>query len=332
MPGEPNPDAARDLDHASRRMMRVTLIGLGVNLVLACAKLLAGIFGHSYALVADAVESFSDILGSAMIWGGLRVAAKPPDDNHPYGHGKAEALAALAVSGLLLVAGIGIATKSIHEIITPHHAPAWWTLLVLVVVVLAKETMFRVASRVARQEQSDAMNTDARHHRADALTSVAAFVGISIALIGGPGWEPADDWAAILASGIILWNAVLLARPPLAELLDERPGDVPEHASAVARTIEGVRDVEQAHARKGGPRYWVDMHVEVDPHLTVYEAHIISGMVKSAIRRAIPEVAGVLIHIEPHQSKSTPNAAVPIRETEPIDEPPRASGTSSDGR
>jgi cation diffusion facilitator family transporter len=316
------PEEPRDLDHATRRMMRITLIGLGVNLTLAFAKLMAGILGHSYALVADAIESFSDILGSALIWGGLRVAAKPPDQNHPYGHGKAEALASLAVSGLLLIAGIGIATKSIHEIITPHHAPAWWTLLVLVVVVASKETMFRVASRVAKEEGSDALKTDAWHHRADALTSLAAFGGISIALVGGPGWEPADDWAAILASGVIVWNAILLARPPLAELLDERPGDVPERATAIARTVEGVRDVEQAHARKGGARYWVDMHVEVDPHLTVHEGHIISGKVKSAIRQAIPEVAGVLIHIEPHEPKAT----------ESSDEPAHAAGTSSDGR
>lgn len=294
-------EAPKDFDHASRRMMRVTLVGLAVNFTLALAKLLAGIFGHSYALVADAVESFSDLLGSFVIWGGLRVAAKPPDDDHPYGHGKAEALAALVVAGLLVVAAVGIASKSIHEIITPHHAPAWWTLIVLVVVVAAKETMFRVTARVARQEKSQAVHTDAWHHRADAITSLAAFVGISIALWGGPGWEPADDWAALLASALILWNAVALARPPLAELLDQRPAAVPEQAARIARDVPGVLDVEQAHARKAGTKFWVDMHVEVDPAMSVAEAHVISGKVKAAIRSAMPEVAGVLIHIEPHR-------------------------------
>lgn len=284
--------------------MRVTLVGLGVNLALACAKLVAGIFGHSYVLVADAVESFSDMLGSVVIWGGLRVSSKPPDDDHPYGHGKAEALAALAVAGLLVAAGIGIASKSVHEIITPHHAPEWWTLVVLVVVVTAKETMFRVALRVAKQERSDAVRTDAWHHRADALTSVAAFVGIGIALWGGPGWEPADDWAALAASGLILWNAVVLARPPLAELLDRRPAEIPEQAARVARTVEGVREVEKSHARKAGTRYWVDMHVEVDPQMSVVDAHVISGKVKAAVRASMPEVAGVLIHIEPHIVKA----------------------------
>lgn len=294
-------DRPSDLDHASRRMMRVTLVGLAVNFTLALVKLLAGIFGHSYALVADAVESFSDLLGSFVIWGGLRMASKPPDEDHPYGHGKAEALAALVVAGLLAVAAVGIASKSIHEIITPHHTPAWWTLVVLVVVVVAKETMFRVAARVARQEKSQAVQADAWHHRADAITSLAAFIGIAVALWGGPGWEPADDWAALFASALILWNAVALARPPLAELLDQRPAAVPEQAAGVARQVPGVLDVEQAHARKAGTRYWVDMHVEVDPNLSVAEAHVISGKVKAAVRSAMPEVAGVLIHIEPHR-------------------------------
>lgn len=290
-----------DLDHSNRRTIRVTVVGLCVNLSLGMAKLIGGIFGHSYALVADAVESFSDILGSVVIWGGLKVSAKPPDDNHPYGHGKAEALAALAVAGLLVVAGVGIASKSIHEIITPHHTPAWWTLLVLGVVVIAKETMFRVAARVAREAGSDAVHTDAWHHRADAITSIAAFLGISIALWGGPGWEQADDWAAVLASGLIVWNAIALARAPLSELLDERPAEIPEKATAIARTVEGVRDVEQANARKAGTRFWVDMHVEVDPAMSVCDAHVISGKVKAAIRKAMPEVVNVLIHIEPHE-------------------------------
>lgn len=281
-------------------MMRVTLVGLGVNVLLATIKLIAGIFGHSYALVADAVESFSDILGSFVIWGGLKMSSKPPDEDHPYGHGKAEALAALAVAGLLAVAAIGIASKSIHEIITPHHAPAAWTLIVLVVVVVAKEVMFRVARRVAREEKSDAVQTDAWHHRADAITSLAAFIGIGISVWKGPGWEPADDWAALLAAALILWNAASLARQPLAELLDQKPEAIPERAAAIARTVDGVRDVEQSHARKAGPRFWVDMHVEVDPEMSVADAHVISGKVKAAIKAQMPEVAGVLIHIEPH--------------------------------
>lgn len=305
----------KNFEESSRRTVRVTIIGLLVNIILATAKLLGGIFGHSYALVADAVESFSDMLGSVVIWGGLKFSSKPPDDNHPYGHGKAEALAALVVAGLLMVAGIGIASKSIHEIVTPHHAPAWWTLLVLGVVVVAKETMFRIAARVAKQEGSDAVNTDAWHHRADAITSGAAFIGISVALWGGPGYEAADDWAAVLASGIILLNAVSLAKAPLAELLDQRPAEVPERATAIARSVPGVLGIEQAHARKAGTRYWVDMHVEVEPTMSVFDAHVISGKVKGAIKAAMPEVAGVLIHIEPFEDGHRDPAGPPSGET-----------------
>lgn len=309
-----------DLDHSSRRALRVTLIGLAVNISLATAKLLAGILGHSYALIADAAESFSDLLGSFVIWSGLKFGAKPPDDDHPYGHGKAEAVAALVVAGLLVVAALGIAAESVHEIITPHHTPEWWTLIVLVAVVLVKETMFRVAGRVAREEGSTAVETDAWHHRADAITSVAAFIGISVALWGGrhgeKGWEQADDWAAIFASLVILWNGISLARPPLAELLDQKPGEIPERSEAIARTVEGVCDVEKTHARKGGSRYWVDMHVQVCPTLTVHEGHIISGKVKAAIKRAIPEVSGVLIHIEPHEpSEPEPRLSDPAHQT-----------------
>ena len=299
-----------DPDTSSQRTIRTTLIGLAVNIGLATAKLVAGMLGHSYALVADAVESFSDMLGSFVIWGGLKYSSRPADDNHPYGHGKAEALAALVVAGLLGAAGVGIAVKSVHEIITPHHTPAWWTLLVLVVVVAVKEGMFRFAARVAKEESSTAVETDAWHHRADAITSVAAFIGISIALYGDhrgyTGWEQADDWAAILASLVIMWNGVSLARGPLAELLDQKPGEIPERSEAIARGVPGVFHVEKVHARKAGARIFVDMHVQVTPTITVHEGHIISGKVKAAIRKELPEVAGVLIHIEPHEGAGCP--------------------------
>lgn len=278
---------------------KITLVGMLVNVALAGVKLTAGLVGHSYALVADAIESMGDIVASVVIWGGLRYANRPPDEDHPYGHGKGEALAALVVAAMLVAAGIGIAAKAIHEIITPHHAPAPFTLIVLVVVVIAKETMFRIARRAARKAGSDAVETDAWHHRADAITSVAAFIGISVALIGGKGWEPADDVAALVASAVIIINGALLMRQPLAELTDKTNVTTATRAEAIARIVEGVRGTHKAHARKSGSRIYVDMHVEVDPTLTVAQAHIVSGKVKSAIRAAMPQVANVLIHIEP---------------------------------
>lgn len=281
----------------------ITLVGLGVNLALAGLKLVAGILGHSYALIADAIESLGDMVGSIVIWSGLRYGAVPPDDDHPYGHGKAEALAAIFVCSLLLFAGVSIAIASIHEIITPHHTPAGFTLIVLVVVVVIKETMFRIARRTAKEGGHTAVETDAWHHRADAITSIAAFIGISVAIIGGPGYEPADDWAALFASVIIFVNAGLLCRAPLRELLDARPADIPERAAKIAATLEGVCAVEQSHARKAGSRYWLDMHVQVDPAMSVADAHVVSGKVKAAIKKEMPDVLGVLIHIEPYEGE-----------------------------
>lgn len=287
------PDAQR------LRSRRAAVIGLLVNIALAGVKLFAGIVGHSFALVADAAESMADILGSAVIWGGLMLSARPADESHPYGHGKAEALAALVVAAMIVVAGIGIAVEAVHEILTPHRAPAPFTLVVLVLVVVTKEVLFRVVRRAANEDRSTAAHADAWHHRADAITSLAAFIGISVALIGGPGYEPADDFAALFASAIIVWNGVKLAREPLHELLDAEPLGVTDEARRAAACVPGVRLVEKTFARKSGSSYWIDMHVHVDPGLSVAEAHIISGKVKAAVRAAVPGVENVLIHIEP---------------------------------
>jgi cation diffusion facilitator family transporter len=284
---------------ASQRLRRWAAAGLLLNLTLAAGKLAAGIVGSSYALIADAVESLVDILGSAIIWSGLLYSARPPDAKHPFGHGKAEALAALAVALILMGAGLAIAVEAIREIITPHHAPAWWTLLVLTGVVAAKETMFRLVRRVARREGSTAVEVDAWHHRADAVTSLLAFAGISAALLGGPGWEPADDFAALAASGIILFNAAKLARQPLNELLDAHAEEIVQPATLIARAVPGVVDIEKVRARRSGTRYFLDMHVEVDPQLPVALGHAIGGKVRAAVRTQLPRVADVLIHIEP---------------------------------
>jgi cation diffusion facilitator family transporter len=288
-----------DAPPPSQTLRRWAAIGLAVNLLLATGKLVAGIVGNSYALIADALESLTDIVGSAIIWSGLWYGSRPPDENHPYGHGKAEALAAVFVALILFGAGIAIAVEAVREIITPHHAPAPWTLLVLVAVVLTKEAMFQIVRGVGRRAGSTAVEVDAWHHRADAITSLMAFVGISVALWGGPGWEPADDFAALAASLIILFNAAAIARKPLAELLDAEAPEIIEPARAVARSIPGVRGVEKTRARRSGTRYFIDMHLEVDPRLPVLEAHAIGGRTRAAIRAQLPRVADVLIHIEP---------------------------------
>jgi cation diffusion facilitator family transporter len=286
------------------RGIRTAQVGMLVNAVLAGIKLVAGVLGNSYALVADGVESTADILSSLVVWSGLRIASRSADEDYPFGYGKAEPIAAAVVGLMLIAAAIGIAIESVREILVPHHAPAPFTLAVLVGVVLIKEVLYRRVFRVGADMGSTAVKADAWHHRSDAITSAAAFVGISIALIGGRGWEPADDWAALLASTIIAFNGVAALRPAVADLMDRAPGEAMlARVSAAATGVPGVRAIEKLKVRKAGLGYWVDLHVQADPRLPLEQAHVLSGMVKSAIREAVPEVAGALIHMEPYEEK-----------------------------
>ena len=285
-----------------RATIRVTLLGMLMNAILAVVKLLSGLFGHSYALVADAIESMTDILSSLILWGGLYVAQQPPDENHPYGHGKAEALTALIISLMLIGAAIGILGAAVREIVAPKHSPAPFTLLVLVMVIVVKETMYHVARRTALRTGSSAGAADAWHHRSDAITSLAAAVGITIALLGGPGYERADAIAAILAAVVIGFNAVRIMRPPLFELMDADCREVSIHAEKIARQVQGVLGVETVISRKIGNRYLVDMHVEVDPTISVHHGHEIAHLVKDEILNKEPVIRDVLIHIEPHRT------------------------------
>ncbi len=280
--------------------MRISVVGLIANFLLVLIKLLAGLVGHSFALIADAVESTADIFTSFVVWSGLRIAARPADENHPYGHGKAEALAALFVAMMLYAAAIGIAVQAVREIVTPHRLPAPFTLWVLIGVIVVKESLFRFVLRAARHTESNAVLNDAWHHRSDAITSLAAGIGITIALIGGPGYEPADDWAALFASAVIAYNATRLIRTPLHELMDAEPAEsIFVEVREVAHAVAGVEDVEKVFARKSGLHYWIDMHIEVDPEMSVRRAHAIAHDVQQAICRSLPNVQNVLVHVEP---------------------------------
>lgn len=287
-------------DAAASHGIRSSLAGVLVNMLLAAAKAIAGILGNSYALVADAIESAFDVASSFVVMGGLKIAAAPPDEDHPYGHGKAEPLAAMVVAVALCTAAVGIAIQSTREIVTPHHAPAPFTLLVLVLVVLVKESMFRYVVGVGRRVASTAVQTDAWHHRSDALTSAAAFVGISVALIGGEGYEAADDWAALLVAGVIFTNGVRLLVPAVQEVMDRAPSpEIEELVRATAERIPGVAGLDKCKVRKSGLSYFVDLHVEVDGALTVSQGHHIAHLVKDAIRAANARIVDVLVHIEP---------------------------------
>ncbi len=296
-------------DPGEGKARRATLLGLGASVLLALGKLAAGIFGHSTALVADAIESFADTASSLIVLQGQRIAERPPDEDHPYGHGKAEAVSAVVVCVMLVVAAVLIVIEATGQMFRPHEPPEVWTLAVLIGVIVIKEGLFRVVAKVALETRSTAGHADAWHHRADAITSVAALIGVTIA-IWGPGWfgSPrlviADEVAALCASGVIVYTAMRLLHGPLHELLDAAPPDFIERVRAAAATVEGVRHVEKVFARKGGAQYHVDMHVHVDPGLTIREAHIISGKVRSHLRGTIAEVRDVLVHVEPDEKGS----------------------------
>lgn len=296
------PDRVTPLPLAERGI-RSAQVGILVNATLAITKLVAGVVGNSYALVADAVESTADIFSSLIVWGGLHVASREPDEAYPFGYGRAETLAGAVVAIMLVGASIGIAIEAVAEIRTPHHAPAPWTLLVLVVVVIIKWALSRRVRSVAAAIGSTAVHVDAWHHQSDAITSGTAFVGIAIALIGGPGWESADDWAALLASGVIFANGIQMLRRSSGELMDRTAdGDVLSGVRRAAASVDGVCATEKLAVRKTGLHYRVTIHVQADPALTLHEAHILGGKVKSAIRASMPNVQSVLVHMEPYES------------------------------
>lgn len=287
-------------ENPAARGIKKAKLGIVVNIILAAVKGVAGVIGNSYALVADAIESASDIVTSAVVAFGLRMAGKPADENHPYGHGKFEPLTAAIVALVLCGAAIIIAIKSVQEILTPHHAPAPFTLLVLVAVIVVKEALFRSVLKTGDEIQSVALKTDAWHHRADAITSLAAFVGISVALIGGPGYESADDYAALLAALIIGINATVLLWPALRELIDTAPDpSIARQVREVAAQVAGVQGTHKCHIRKLGFDYFVDLDVLCDPNLTIRQGHEIAHDVGERIHATLPFIRKVLVHVEP---------------------------------
>ena len=308
---------ARSIERRTARGIRAAQAGLLVNVALVVGKLVAGIVGHAYVLVADAVESSTDLFGGVIVWRGLAIAARPADEEHPFGYGKAEPLAAVVVSALLLAAAAGITIAAIGEIRTPHSVPAPWTLAVAGAVIVVKGLLARRVATVATEVGSTAVKNDAWHHAADAISSAAAFIGIGVALLGvryrgGRGWEAADDWAALVAAAMISINALLMLRPAVNALMDRAPtGAVTATIAAAARGVPGVLAIEHLRVRPSGLDFLVDIHVQADPALSLRDAHVLSGCVKGAIRAAVPEVGGVLIHMEPYEPAAAGAPAPP---------------------
>lgn len=288
------------------RGIRAAQTGLVTNALLVAVKLVAGILGNTYALVADAIESAADIFSSLIVWGGLTIAAQPADEDHPYGHGKAEALAASVVAVMLLAAAIGIAIQAVREIHTPHLTPAPWTLLVLVVVMAIKWTLARRVHAIGADIGSTAVKADAFHHLSDAFTSAAAFIGITIAVVGsrwrgGSGWASADDWAALFAGGIIAFNAISILRPAMHDLMDRMPGEeVVGPIRRAAESVAGVLRVEKLAVRRSGLTLHASIHVQADPEMSLESGHRLGGRVKAAMKREVPSLTDVLVHMEPY--------------------------------
>ncbi|MCA9188760.1 MAG: cation diffusion facilitator family transporter [Pirellulaceae bacterium] len=295
-----SPHANSKITDAAGRGVRAIVRAILSSIILASIKVVGGILGNSYALIADGVESMLDILSSLVVLGSLKISAQPANDRHPYGYGKVEPLAALVVATALLVAAVGIGIQSVREIRTPHHAPAVFTLVILVVVVITKESMFRVLRGTGQSIGSDSMQVDAWHHRSDSLTSVAAFIGISIALVAGPGYEAADDWAALFAAVVIAYNGVRLFRSSWREVLDVAPPpEVMENVRAISASVDGVHGIDKCRIRKSGLGMFVDIHVVVDGCMTVREGHRLSHRVKDRLLEKVDGVQDVLVHIEP---------------------------------
>ena len=282
------------------KAVKATYLSILGNLGMALVKGAAGIFGHSYALIADAIESTSDVFASFLVLFGLKYSSRPPDENHPYGHGKAEPLVTFLVVGFLVASATVIAYESIKNILTPHDMPKPFTLIILGAIILIKEIFYRIISLKAKQTNSSSLKADAWHHRSDAITSVAAFIGISIALLLGKGYESADDWAALFAAAFILYNSYLILRPALGEVMDEHVyHELVGTIRLLSLNVKGVVGTEKCYVRKTGMTYRVDLHMIVDKDITIKEAHDIAHRLKDHLLQEIPDIADVLIHAEP---------------------------------
>ena len=283
-----------------QKAIKATYFSIIGNACLAIIKGLGGFFGNSYALIADAIESTADILASFLVLFGLKYTNRPADKNHPYGHGRAEPLITFIIVGFLITSATIIAYESFHNIFTPHALPKSWTLFILAPIIIWKEISFQLVMKTAKVTNSSSLKADAWHHRSDAITSITAFIGISIALYFGPGYESADDWAALFASAFILYNCYHIFRPALGEIMDEHLyDDLIDEIRTVSKTVHGVIDTEKCFIRKSGMKYHVDIHAIVYGNINVREGHDIAHLLKDTLREKIPNLGHVLIHVEP---------------------------------
>ncbi|MCH5377315.1 MAG: cation diffusion facilitator family transporter, partial [Planctomycetes bacterium] len=264
-----------------RAATRASLLGLVVNLSLGVFKLVGGILGSSFALLSDAVNSLGDSLSSLVVLYALRIAQRPADREHPYGHTRAEAIAGSNVALLIIISALFIAWEALGRFSTEHAPPPMWTLWIAGANVVIKETLYRYKVRVGRRIQSSAIIANAWDHRSDALCSLAVLIGLTIVRFGGPSRIWVDDATALVVVGFIVFSAARLFRHSASELMDLQADDVfVRQIRQRAANVDGVQDVEKLFVRKSGLEFLVDIHIEVDAQMTVADGHEIGHHVK----------------------------------------------------
>lgn len=288
-----------------KETLKASLFSIIGNTILALLKGTAGVIGHSYALIADAIESTTDIISSIIVMFGVQYALKKPNKLHPYGYGKIEPILTIMVGALLFTSGCIIAYHSIDNIYIPHKVPSAWTLYVVGPIIIWKEISFQWVMQKAKKTNSSSLKADAWHHRADAITSLSAFIGISISLFFGDKYANADDYAALFAAIFIFYNSYKLVRPAFDEILDKQIyNNITDEVTQIASTLPEIDSIEKCYVRKAGMFYFIDLHARIQKDITVEEGHIRAHHLKKVIEQKIPSVLEVMIHIEPTYSKS----------------------------
>jgi cation diffusion facilitator family transporter len=287
-----------------RQGRRAALLGLVVALTLGVVQFLGGWFGGSVALKSDAFHSLGDALTSFAVLGALVWAQQPADAEHPYGHTRAEAVAGSNVALLLVVLGVGVGWEALHTVGEPSDPPEWYTPIIAAAGILLKEGLYRYEIRIAQQTGSGAVRASAWDHRLDAFGSLAVLVGLVLARWGGPEWHPADHVAAMAVALVIFLAGARLFWTSLNELMD-RQADTGtlEAVRREALATPGVLGVEKLLVRKSGLEHLVDIHVEVDPEMSVRDSHEIGHAVKNRLLEKLITVKDVLVHIEPVREK-----------------------------
>lgn len=290
-----------------KRIMKVTLAGLVVNVILSAGKIAAGVFGRSAAMVADGVHSLSDLLSDIVVLVFVRVSSRGRDKDHEFGHGKFETLATLIVSLILIVVAAQMMVSGLKSIMEVLHGgtiprPGYVALAAAAVSILAKEVLYRYTIHEGKAVDSPAVVANAWHHRSDAFSSIGSLVGIAGAIFLGDRWVILDPLVCCCISIAILVVAVKMAGPSLKELMDASlPEDVEKEIVALAMSVDGVRNVHELKTRRNGISIIIEAHMVVDPNITVEKAHDIVTAVEDVLRRRYGDGTQISIHIEPSE-------------------------------